>query len=366
MKNTFAAFAFLCASSLCCADSSSAPQHWAVVPILISNAETGIQGGMLVMRFLNPEDTSNKPSSLGFAVRVSQKLQTQIDLFPEWYLGHNLYHINANLHIIRWPADYYGIGNGTDIPKDSANPYLAQGFNGDVSLERQLLPGLFIGPQALFNYEQVRFTGNENLVDSGMLGKTGGFVSGLGGVMTYDRRDAIYWARKGCFLRAKAAWYRSAWGSDFDYDSYSLEARQFFPVFQTSALGFAATLQLKSGDVPFRELSSPDGDHMMRGMVRGKYRDRHMLVLQSEYKSTLPNWGFFNHPLLRDRLGWVVFTEAGQVAHEVGDFAWNEFRQGYGFGFRYAMNKSQRMNIRGDLGFVDGTIAPAINIKEAF
>jgi hypothetical protein len=47
-------------------------------------------------------------------------------------------------------------------------------------------------------------------------------------------------------------------------------------------------------------------------------------------------------------------------------FGWDGFRQGYGLGLRYAMNPAQRMNIRIDLGFVDGTVAPAINIKEAF
>ena len=194
----------------------------------------------------------------------------------------------------------------------------------------------------------------------------GGFTSGLGGVMTYDRRDAIYWARSGCFLRGKAAWYRSLWGSDFDYDSYSLEVRQFIPVFATGALGFAATLELKDGDVPFRDLSTPNGDKAMRGMVRGKYRDRDMLVLQSEYKSYLPDWGWFHSRLIRNRLGWAVFAEAGQVAHTTHDFAWSEFRPAFGAGLRYAMNPSQRMNIRIDVGYVDHSIAPAINIKEAF
>lgn len=61
-----------------------------------------------------------------------------------------------------------------------------------------------------------------------------------------------------------------------------------------------------------------------------------------------------------------MFTEAGQVAHEVGDFAMDQFRADFGFGIRYAMNPDQKMNIRVDIGFVDGSVAPAINIKEAF
>ena len=359
--------AFLRVSSHADTTSTSTAQRWALVPILISNAETGVQVGALVMRFLNPEDTSNRPSTVGFSARISQKKQADIDLFPEWYLQNNRYHISADLEYIDWPAFFYGMDNdSSDIAEDSADHYLARGLSGNIMVEREWLPKLSVGPEVLFNYETVRFDSGASLVNSRVFGQHTSFTTGLGGVMTYDRRDAIYWARKGCFVRGKAAWYRNAWGSDFDYDSYSLEARQFIPVFATGALGFAATLDLKYGDVPFRDLSTPDGDKTMRGMVRGKYRDKDMLVLQSEYKSYLPDWSWLHASWIRKRLGWAMFAEAGQVAHTPDDFAWSEFRPGFGAGLRYAMNPAQRMNIRIDVGYVDHSIAPAINIKEAF
>jgi hypothetical protein len=341
-------------------------QRWALVPILISNAETGVQAGALVIRFLNPDDTLNRPSTVGFAVRVSQKMQVEVNLFPEWYLKKNQYHITSEINYIRWPADFYGIGNASDIPKDSADGYLAQGVNGELTAERQWLPGLFAGPQALFKFEDIEAKGTPTLLTNSVIGKQGGLVTGLGGLVTYDRRDAIYWARRGCFLRAKAAYYRELWGSEFDYDSYLLEARQFVPLFATGAFGVAATLQSKTGDVPFRELSTANGDKTMRGLVRGKYRDNHLLILQAEYKSYLPDWNWISHPWFRNRLGYAVFAEAGQVAHETKDLAWEEFKPDFGFGIRYAMNPAQLMNIRVDIGFVDGGIAPAINIKESF
>jgi hypothetical protein len=329
-------------------------QRWAFVPILMSNAETGIQGGALVIRFLNPGDTA------------SQKGQVEVNLFPEWYINRNLYHITADLNYLRWPADYYGRGNASDIPKDSADGYLAQGVNGDLTVEREWFRNFSAGPQALFKYEEIDPVGTRGLLTDTVAGRKGGFTSGLGGVMTYDGRDAVYWARHGAFLRAKAAWYREAWGSGFDYDAYCLEARQFLPLFETGAVGVSAVLQLKDGDVPFRDLSTADGDHNLRGLVRGKYRDNHLLLLQAEYKSYLPDHGWLDHPWIRNRLGYAVFAEAGQVAHTTEDFAWGEFRRGYGIGLRYALNPAQRMNIRIDVGFVDGTVAPAINIKEAF
>lgn len=353
---------------------SQEAQHWAFVPIVMSNAETGMQGGGLVIRFLNPGDTLNKPSTVGFAARLSQKGQVEVNLFPEWYLGNNLYHIAADVNYIRWPADFYELGNGSG---DSLDHYLAHGVNGSLTAERAWFRNFSAGPQALFKYEDIkqektpgRLTNNAPATMNGppdtVAGRAGGLTSGLGGVITYDGRDAVYWTRSGAYLRAKAAWYREAWGSDFDFDSYCLEARRFIPLFSTGALGLAATLQLKDGDIPFRELSTADGDHNMRGMVRGRYRDRHLLIYQGEYKSYLPDFGWMSSPWIRNRLGYAVFAEAGQVASRMEEFDLGEARYGWGLGLRYALNPAQRMNIRVDIGFVDGTVAPAINIKEAF
>lgn len=342
------------------------PQHWALVPILMSTAETGLQIGGLVIRFLNPQDTANKSSTLGFAARVSQKSQVQINLFPEWYWSANRYHATAELNAIRWPAEFYGLGNGGDIPKEEADPYLAQGLGGKAMIEREIQPGLSAGPHLEFNYEAVENRGPARRLHAGVSGEKGGLIAGTGAVLTYDGRDAVYWARRGAYARAQNLWHAKAIGSDFDYNGYCLELRRFFPLFQTAALGIAATVKMQTGDVPFRELSTPDGDHQLRGLVRGKYRDRDLLLVQAEYKSYFADGDWLSAGWIRHRLGWVVFAEAGQVAHDLAEFAADRFHPAFGLGLRYAMNPAQRMNIRVDLGFVDGTIAPAINIKEAF
>ncbi len=346
--------------------SSPEPQRWALVPIVMSTAETGLQVGGLVMRFLNPGDTVNKSSTLGFAARVSQKMQVQVNLFPEWYWAENRYHATAELNYIRWPAEFYGLGNDSNIPKEDADPYLAQGLSGKAMLERAIWPGISMGPHLEFNAEDIENRSQGRLLNEGITGEEGGLIVGAGAVFTYDGRDEIYWTRRGSYLRAQNLWHAKGMGSDFDYDSYCLEVRQFFPLLSTGALGLAATMKMQTGNVPFRELSTPDGDHQLRGMVRGKYRDRDLLLLQAEYKSYFPDAAWLSADWIRNRLGWAVFAEAGQVAHDLGELAGDRFKQAFGLGVRYAMNPAQRMNIRIDVGFVDGSVAPAINIKEAF
>lgn len=366
MRKTRLIPAALLALASAAAAAPAEPQRWALVPILMSTAETGAQAGALVMRFLAPGDSLDKPSSIGFAARLSQRGQAQVNLFPEWYLRRNLYHVTGELNYIRWPADFYGIGNGSDIPKDSADAYTAQGVNGSLIAERAWLKDFSAGPLVQFSYEDIEVKGRHGLLTDAVSGRDGGLAAAAGLQATYDGRDAVYWTRNGTFLRAKTAWYRPFLGSDYAFDAYCLEARRFLPLFSTGALGLAATVQFKDGDVPFRELSTADGDHALRGIVKGKYRDRDMLLLQAEYKSYLPDWGWLSHPWVRNRLGWAAFAEAGEVAPTPDAFAVGDLRPAYGVGLRYAMNPAQRMNIRIDLGVTDGSIAPAINIKEAF
>jgi len=342
------------------------PQKWALVPAIISTAETGVQGAVLVIRYLNSGDTINLPSYAGFALRVSQKQQVEINLFQEAYMAHNLYHLVSTLNFISWPAYFYGIGNHTDIIKDSADFYTSQGTSGDITFEKQILPHFFIGPQALFNYESIDTDAKHGLLTNKVTGYNGAFTDGAGGVATYDRRDAIYWTRRGAYLRAKAAWYREFMGSNQDFDNYSFEARQFFPMGKNGALGFSGNLQLEYGDIPFRQLSTASGDKAMRGLIRGKYRDRDLLVFQSEYKDYFPDWNFLSAKWIRNRLGYAVFAETGQVAHDIDQIAFDQFLPDFGLGLRYAMNPANRMNLRLDIGFVDSHAALAINYKEAF
>lgn len=79
----------------------------------------------------------------------------------------------------------------------------------------------------------------------------------------------------------------------------------------------------------------------MRGYFEGKFRDRHAMVQQVEYR----------FPVYRN-LGLVVFGHGGQVATELGDFRLKRMKYGAGVGFRYRLNE-EGLNIRLDIAFGD-------------
>ena len=102
-------------------------------------------------------------------------------------------------------------------------------------------------------------------------------------------------------------------------------------------------------------MQGPDGTLILRGIENGRYRDKDMVALQSEYR--VPVHGKFSG---------TVFAEAAQVAPRLGDMVANRFITSVGMGFRYALNPSQRFNVRGDVAWVDNGMAMIINVREAF
>ncbi len=62
----------------------------------------------------------------------------------------------------------------------------------------------------------------------------------------------------------------------------------------------------------------------------------------------------------------TLFTETAQVASDYSMFSIDEFKYGVGAGLRYALNPSERFNIRLDVSWVDKGLGFVFFIKEAF
>jgi outer membrane translocation and assembly module TamA len=95
------------------------------------------------------------------------------------------------------------------------------------------------------------------------------------------------------------------------------------------------------GNPPFQHISLIGGSELMRGYFEGRYRDRHAMVHQAEYRL----------PIYRN-LGMVFFGSAGQVADSIHSYGLKRFRYGGGLGFRYKLNP-EGLNIRLDIAFGD-------------
>ena len=115
-------------------------------------------------------------------------------------------------------------------------------------------------------------------------------------------------------------------------------------------------MDLSTGSVPFQLLPELGGQYMMWGYYAGRYRDLNYTAFQCEYRFPL-FWHF----------GGVVFASIGKVAPDISDLLSTEnIRVAGGGGIRYAIDKSQNVNIRIDFAFSPEGFSVYFNILEAF
>ncbi len=115
-----------------------------------------------------------------------------------------------------------------------------------------------------------------------------------------------------------------------------------------------ARLQLASGDVPFYMLPTFGGEHSLRGVLEGRWRDRTALSFQAEYAMPLV-W----------RLGVGVFGGAGQAAPRPDALAWERFVPAGGVGLRLTVDRADRVILRIDRGVSRGSANWYLSIGEA-
>jgi len=96
-------------------------------------------------------------------------------------------------------------------------------------------------------------------------------------------------------------------------------------------------------EVPFyfqRTLGGPDD---LRGFRRYRFRDRHMLLLQAEYR-----WEIFT------AVDGAIFYDAGKVAPRLEDLTFRDLETDYGIGFRFGTDNGVFLRVEGAFGSRDG------------
>lgn len=326
--------------------------RWAMLPAIARAEETGWQFGALLMYFLPMISTENKQSRVIAAALYTLNEQYLVSISPSIYTLDGKYIINGGITWRFWPANYYGIGNNT---ADQPIRYEAKQRELNIHIERNLTQGFRAGGGIRYSKELIEFIeGDLNNITT-PIGATGGTAIGLSFSVVHDTRDDVDAPYTGHLVRYKPYFYRQDLNSDFSYRIHELDLRQYFKVNMKSTFALAAHLRTTNGEVPFRELSTPDGISKLRGIELGRYRDKHLLSTQAEYRFPLAN-----------RLGVTLFAESAQVAKTITDFKLNESKYSVGAGLRWQMVPGNRFHIRADFSYVDKGFGLVINVGEAF
>lgn len=329
------------------------------LPIVYVTPETSWAFGLAgIYSFYDDEQDptpGTRPSQLQMAFAYTLNKQILFYLPYDIFTKANRYRFNGELGFYRYTYFYYGIGNElADYPGELFGIRFVR-FR--LNALRNTGKHTFLGLRYWMDNFRITEVVEEGLLDDPTVtGIQGGIVSGLGPMFQYDSRDNVFFPRKGALVEAAYTFNGSLLGSDFSYTKFSLNASCYFPFLQQSVLAFNTYVEFNTGAVPFNQLALLGGSKKLRGYYEGRFRDRQLIILQSEWR--FPIW---------KRLKGAIFGGAGLVADRIDRFSGSFLRPAVGGGLRYLALKKEQIHVRFDLAWGQGNNSGFyLTIGEAF
>lgn len=327
------------------AGATEAPDPTFMLPIIARAEETGFQAGLLLLHYLESKPELSRDSRLQGIALITEEQQYLVALTSNLQFDSQRSTVNLNTRL--WPSTFYGIGPDSDLQDE----YEISGQKLVIRHEFNVVRDWWLGPVIQLEQNDVEVQDDNTALNEDSDDRT----AGLGFALAQDRRDDAQYPSSGSLFTLRSLSFLDSLGSDFDYQSNELGYSRYYPIDYATSIALSLQLNSQHGDIPFWDLNTPDGSNLLRGIERGRYRDKSLLGLQAAYR-----WKF------SDRFGLVFFTEFAQVANKLSSFESDEFINSTGFGVRWQMIPGQSLNLRADISYVDGGSGFVINVGEAF
>lgn len=297
---------------------------------------------------------STRPSSISPLVIYTLEKQFRALVKSVLYFKNNNYQVEAEIRFENYPNKFFGIGSQTlEINEEI---YTSKSTDLRLSVLKKLVKGFNIGMTYHFKDWTITETEENRLLASGdIIGSDSGTISGIGLLLLRDTRDHLFYPMKGDLFKLDARVYPEFLGSTFKFNAFVLDLRKYFTIFSSHVIAFHSLAKIQTGDVPFLHLAQMGGQYTMRGYFEGRFRDKNLLVFQAEYRVPL-FW----------RLGLVGFAGFGNVAERFNQLDIGKLKPSYGFGLRYLFSKTEKIQLRFDIGFGEGSSGFYASIYEAF
>ena len=323
--------------------------NFVAVPIPFSNPtlENGLVG---VAAYFYPQteaqNSSQPPSVSGIGVMYTSNESWGVAL------GHSAY----------WDEDrwrFAGVVGYADVEL----PLLAAGISSEqleidwllrgtlvyTSLSRRVGPDWYVGLIAQYLDIEQEFSVDFVTPDF-VLGNTTRSIA-LGPTLSYDTRDVPANAYTGRYFKATAVVNSEAFGSDLDYESYSLAYRSYYQFLPSVVVAWEAVGCMKSDDAPLWAACRIG----LRGFASTDYMGKSSLRAQAELR-----WKWSK------RWGAAVFGGAGQITESLVSSKDHDIVPSYGAGLRFTVQPEQRIVMRLDYGRSSGSDAWYLAVGQAF
>lgn len=331
------------------------PEDLVIAPVPGRSPQLGWTVAVGAAFFLDSKDASDTkpPSVIGVFGMTAENGSVAYGVGSKLYLMDDNLRITLGGGYLDVRYEFFGIGNdapdlGFDIDILQQGPV----FAGSASwrLWKKLYAGLgFVGADIETRVRLgVSLPGDfpDPTLDLG--------VRGLTVPVEIDSRDDEQFPRSGWLARLNTVLYRKSLGGDFDTETSKLEVNHYWPVRGDDVLATRFVIRATGDGAPFFVLSSFGGGTDLRGYPAGRYRDRMMYAMQSEYR-----WQVSNR--------WIVtgFVGVGEVAERFSDLGQN-FLPAAGAGLRYVLSDKHRVSLSFDVASGDDGSEYYFGVNEAF
>lgn len=331
-----------------------------VYPTFAYAPETSWEIGVsALMLFHTRQDTLNRLSELQTFTFVTLERQYGIWFENAVYTNENKWFFLGGAKYQNFPLFYHGIG--AESPEEVQALVEGRFTIFKERILRKLEGGLYGGIELSYQrMNRVDFVLGDNVPNLSLpLGHEGSSNLSAGLGLVFDDRHNVLNVRHGNFFELAFLHSSTHWGSDFTFSNIISDNRIYRPI-RNGRDVFAAQLfgQFSTGDVPFNQLALMGGERLMRGYYLGRYRDRHQVAGQVEYRF-LPFKPF-------KRWGGAVFMGAGTVFSETHPINLGNIKLAGGAGVRFLIFPLKDIFVRFDVAVTDEKLGYYIFIGEAF
>lgn len=318
----------------------------------------GVAGGL---QFKWPGQATvpeTRPSYLAANFAYTTKGQWLAFLGTSLFTPRSDWWVSANIDAGYFPLFYYGIGPRT--AEADSNLMEHRYLRLESRVLRRVATDLYLGPYVRRHSASDLDWQYAARIPSSLPGGEGGTSTGLGATLLYEGRNSQTTPTRGRYLQLELLRHGKVLGGDFGYSRAVVDARTYLPVRAgKDVIALTVYGEFNGPGVPIQSmamLSAMTTQEVMRGVYLGRFRDRHSLVTQADYRGHL-----------KGRFGYVVFGSAGNVFGSSGNELTDDVKFTYGAGLRFNVNPADPLNLRVDYtltSFGGGGIS--IGATEAF
>lgn len=297
-----------------------------------------------------------RPSNISFYYGTSYKGHNFLLTEHTFLTRHENFFLKGIIEYKNTPEPLYGIGNQSSNEEYLNVNYFSFEFKERVlkQYEKSKFIGFRVRYFHLFNVTYQDRDGM-NITPPDVEGNTGGYYPGIGPVWMLDKRNSILTPTRNYYLDLALTGYLNSNGGAFT--ALEFDGRRYIDFRKDSKRVLALQVVAKNtfGSVPYNELALLGGKQIMRGYLLGRYRDKHSIQAQAEFRLNVVG-----------RFGMTAFLGTGTVYEEFSDLQY--LKAALGTGLRFNINRKDPANVRFDFAWslTDKNNGIYITLGEAF